>query len=78
MWLCGFTLWRSFSFSGFVVTRFFPRMSSPRQHCEVNVSFLLFLRLPVGDWFLVEHVISTLLSIGYSGSILLNAFASAG
>ena len=72
------TLWRSSSCSGFVVTRFFPRRSSPRQHCEVNVSFLLFPRLPlIGDWFQVEHVISTLLSVGCSDNTLLNAIASA-
>ena len=72
------TLWRSSPCSGFLVTRFFPRMSSPRQHCGVNVSFLLFLRLPmIGNWFQVEHVISTLLSVGRSDNILLNAFVSA-
>ena len=52
-------------------------MTSPRQHCDVNVSFLLVLSLPViGDWFQVEHVISTL-SVGCSDNFLLNAFASA-
>ena len=56
----------------------FPRKSSPRQHCEMNVSFLLFLRLPlIGDWFQIEHVISTLLSVGCADNTLLNAFASA-
>ena len=44
----------------------------------LTVSFLLFLRFPMnGDWFQVEHVISTLLSVGCSDNILLNAFASA-
>ena len=71
-------LWRSFTCSGFVVNWFFPRMSSPRQHCEVNVSFLLFLRLQmIGGWFEVEHVISTLLFVGCCDNILLNAFVSA-
>ena len=31
----------------------------------------------IGDWFQVEHVISTLLSVGCSDNILLNAFVSA-
>ena len=31
----------------------------------------------IGDWFQVKHVISTMLSVGCSDNILLNAFVSA-